>query len=164
MAKAVGVGFLFEGTVMPKAPKKVLIVYIGPKEVEEDTVSGRRGPAGEPVYWRKDIPEFVSLEEAGRLLYYPALWADARTADDKRKFGQITPIAPVDQRYAEQSDEEIAEGLDVMPRVDLKLLDAKGLVHFAGTYLGKRLNVEDGRPKLFEQVNSEVEGARFGWA
>lgn len=143
---------------MPKMPHKVPVTYIGQKNSQDDPV------AGTGLTWTKGQTQFVTVPQAAMLLYYPTMWADGRTADDKKKFGPIQPAAPVDHRYAESTKEELEEGRDVMPLVDVTKLDAQGLVTFAGTYLGKRLDVADGKSKLLDQVQRGIEGQRFEWA
>lgn len=149
---------------MAKLPRKVAIRYVGQKPQQEDTVSGAKAEGGGALYWRQGEVEFVTREQAALLLFYPSMWADARTEDDKEKHGVIVPRAPVDPRYAEQTEEELAEGRDVMPFVDVKKLDKQGLVTFAGTYLSKRLNIDDSLESLRDQVNRAVDGMRYEWA
>lgn len=146
---------------MAKLPRKVLVVYIGPKSREEDVITGDRDENGDLIrrYFEPEKPQFVSRESAGKLLYYPNLFKDARTEDAIRKEGPIELFAPVDHRY-----EDLDAETESMPLIDVKKLDARGIVSFAGLYLGRRLDIDEKLPVLREQLDRAIEGKRFEWA
>lgn len=151
---------------MPKAlPRKVLVEYTGTKNEEENVVAGPDAKGRiEPMTWTPGRQQFVTLAQAGRLLFYATLYKDARTEDDKRKYGPIPIIPPQDARYQDATAEEVEAGRDGLPLIDVKTLDARGLVYFAGQYLNKKLDVDEPREKLLEEVQRGIEGLRFEFA
>lgn len=147
---------------MAKLPRKVPVRYIGTKDVEENRAAGPNAKGeDETLTWTPERVLFVTREQAGRLLYYATQYKDARTEDDKKKHGPIPIIEPRNPIYDEDG---VEEGRDTMPLIDVKSLDAPGLVHYAGTYLGKRLDADTPIEKLREQVNTAIQGMQYEWA